>query len=274
MFTTDQFLICIDLDGTLLKDDKTISLETKKYLKKLEESGHYICLTSGRPLFNVAKYYNDIGLINSPIIAFNGHEAINISTKQIVSSHSFTYEEILKIYRLLNENKLSTCFLSMDNSYIFIDNFDDFLLTFYTSKETKINQTSSFLNEYNLNSSFNVVFKMNNFSDKEKVRELILKNFNDLDPRFWEDFPYCELYRKGVSKSKTIDEVAFKLNIPSEKIIVFGDAQNDYEMLKDHKNSYVMINGLETLRQVASKISEFSNNEDGVKIELEKLFKI
>ena len=100
------------------------------------------------------------------------------------------------------------------------------------------------------------------------------KNINDLDPRFWEDFPYCELYRKGVSKSKTIDEVAFKLNIPSEKIIVFGDAQNDYEMLKDHKNSYVMINGLETLRQVASKISEFSNNEDGVKIELEKLFKI
>ena len=27
---TEKFLICIDLDGTLLRDDKTISEETKK----------------------------------------------------------------------------------------------------------------------------------------------------------------------------------------------------------------------------------------------------
>ena len=39
-------LVIIDLDGTLLKDDKTISNETVTYLKSLQDKWVKICLAS------------------------------------------------------------------------------------------------------------------------------------------------------------------------------------------------------------------------------------
>lgn len=73
----NKYLIALDLDGTLLKDDKTISKATKDYLRKLEEDGNLIVITSGRALRSVLEYYKDIGLSSSPVIAYNGHYSID-----------------------------------------------------------------------------------------------------------------------------------------------------------------------------------------------------
>ena len=55
----NKYLIALDLDGTLLKDDKTISKATKDYLRKLEKDGNLIVITSGRALRSVLEYYQD-----------------------------------------------------------------------------------------------------------------------------------------------------------------------------------------------------------------------
>ena len=49
-------LIALDLDGTLLTDDKNISLETREYLKSLEDKGHLVVLCSGRAIRSVKDY--------------------------------------------------------------------------------------------------------------------------------------------------------------------------------------------------------------------------
>ena len=98
---TEKFLICIDLDGTLLRDDKTISEETKKYLRFLETQGHYVCLTSGRPTYNVKKYYDEIGLKSSPIISFNGHLAKNLEKNIEYLSHYFSKSPYEQVHLLL-----------------------------------------------------------------------------------------------------------------------------------------------------------------------------
>ena len=45
-----RFLIALDLDGTLLKDDKTISERTKKVLDQVQKEGHIVMISTGRPL--------------------------------------------------------------------------------------------------------------------------------------------------------------------------------------------------------------------------------
>ena len=67
MFMNKKYLIALDLDGTLLKDDKTISSKTKEYLKELEKEGHLIVITSGRALRSVLESILDIkNVINIP----------------------------------------------------------------------------------------------------------------------------------------------------------------------------------------------------------------
>lgn len=68
---TKPYLIALDLDGTLLKDDKTISEDTLRTIRKVKEAGHYVCISTGRPYRSSSMYYQQMGL-TTPIVNFNG----------------------------------------------------------------------------------------------------------------------------------------------------------------------------------------------------------
>jgi HAD superfamily hydrolase (TIGR01484 family) len=68
---TQPYLIALDLDGTLLKDDKTISEHTKSILQQGIEHGHHVVISTGRPFRGSEQYYKELGL-TTPIINFNG----------------------------------------------------------------------------------------------------------------------------------------------------------------------------------------------------------
>ena len=44
------YLICLDLDGTLLNDNKEISPYTKQVLTELQQCGHYVMIATGDPI--------------------------------------------------------------------------------------------------------------------------------------------------------------------------------------------------------------------------------
>src|SRR5690606_22758784 len=67
----DKHLIELDLDGTLLKEDNTISETNKIVLNKLLELGHNVMIATGRPYRSSRKYYDELGL-KTPIVNFNG----------------------------------------------------------------------------------------------------------------------------------------------------------------------------------------------------------
>ena len=68
---TSDYLIVIDLDGTLLPKNKKIPLLTKRYIRSLIKKGYNIVLASGRPARNIKVFYEQLGL-KTPIISLNG----------------------------------------------------------------------------------------------------------------------------------------------------------------------------------------------------------
>ncbi|MEC5267984.1 HAD-IIB family hydrolase [Heyndrickxia coagulans] len=65
------YLIALDLDGTLLNDEKTISPKTKSVLQKTIKAGHKVIISTGRPFRSSQPYYEELGL-DTPIVNFNG----------------------------------------------------------------------------------------------------------------------------------------------------------------------------------------------------------
>ena len=63
-----------DMDGTLLKNDSTVSPETKRVLDRMNEAGHRLVLTSGRPLDSMLEVMETAGLFypETLLIAYNG----------------------------------------------------------------------------------------------------------------------------------------------------------------------------------------------------------
>ena len=68
---TEKHLIALDLDGTLLRNDKTISSRTKETLLTLKQQGHHVMIATGRPFRSSVQYYQELGL-QTPIVNFNG----------------------------------------------------------------------------------------------------------------------------------------------------------------------------------------------------------
>ncbi len=65
------YLIALDLDGTLLKGDKTISPFTKDVIRRAIDAGHFVVIATGRPYRASYMYYEELGL-TTPIVNFNG----------------------------------------------------------------------------------------------------------------------------------------------------------------------------------------------------------
>ncbi|MGL6167095.1 MAG: HAD family hydrolase, partial [Fusobacteriaceae bacterium] len=76
-------LIASDIDGTLLRSDRTISEATKNYIQEFKQSGGKFVLATGRAYFGVKKIL-DILDHEGVIITYNGAKIIDTKTDEIL----------------------------------------------------------------------------------------------------------------------------------------------------------------------------------------------
>ena len=84
--------------------------------------------------------------------------------------------------------------------------------------------------------------------------------------RVW-DSPFghvIEVFRSGLSKAAGLSHVAKWMGIPKERIIAFGDENNDLEMIEFAGVGVAMSNGIDELKSIADEVTANSNNEDGI----------
>ena len=55
-------LIALDMDGTLLNDEKKITEKTKKAISEARNNGKYVVLCSGRPIEGIYRYLDELNM--------------------------------------------------------------------------------------------------------------------------------------------------------------------------------------------------------------------
>jgi 5-amino-6-(5-phospho-D-ribitylamino)uracil phosphatase len=66
-------LIALDLDGTLLTDEKTVTAETKLWIRRAVHSGVTVMFSTGRGIQTAGSIWDELEL-NSPMVLLNGAE--------------------------------------------------------------------------------------------------------------------------------------------------------------------------------------------------------
>lgn len=257
----NEHLIVLDLDGTLLTDEKKISLLTKETLLKAKEAGHQVMIATGRPYRASQLYYQELSL-TTPIVNFNGalihhpknpmwqtiHTTVDLRVVHDVveSVHKYEYDnliaEVMDDVYLHREDEGVLQLLHMGNPNI---------LTGDLKNTLKEDPTSLLIQADDVNTP------------------IIRKHLQDvhaelIEHRRWgAPFPIIEIVHKGLSKAVGIDYIAKEMGIPRERIIAFGDEDNDFEMIEYAGVGVAMSNGIDDLKTIANEIT-LSNNEDGI----------
>lgn len=267
----NKYLISIDLDGTLLDDQKKISQKNLEYLRQLDKRGHLVVIATGRPLSWVNDYYQELNL-KSPIVCFNG----SLIKERPNSAYPSVYRYFPKkiIFEIWNKIKEYAENILLQNEKKLYQLKEDPFLSYYP-------WVKKFLKDYEiitgdiyqtLNSDpLTILIRLKGNYDKNLIMNLISGLKLDIGVRFWEEAPYMEIYYNNISKYSAIIEVAKRYGILQENIIALGDSSNDIEMMKYAGISIAMINGNNEIKKIASRISKYDNNHDGVYYALKEI---
>lgn len=72
-----------------------------------------------------------------------------------------------------------------------------------------------------------------------------------------------DVMNADVNKGMALKQIRKSLGISYEETMAFGDYMNDYELLKEAKESYAMGNAHEGIKKIAAHITG-TNDEQGV----------
>ena len=82
-----------------------------------------------------------------------------------------------------------------------------------------------------------------------------------------------EIIKKGINKAVGLQKVAHYFDIPKDRIIAFGDEDNDLEMIDYAGVGVAMGNAIDELKSVAKHVTT-TNEQDGIGTFLEAYLKL
>ncbi|MHC1681820.1 MAG: Cof-type HAD-IIB family hydrolase [Clostridiaceae bacterium] len=262
-------LIAMDMDGTLLKDDKTISEANKNSIKKAMELGVKIVLTTGRPIQGIKDYLNELELTGEDqyVIALNGALVCRTSDYSFLSSHgTLTGKDLKYIYEKVKD--LNTYVHVFTNGYDLVTKRSKFS----DAEEKRINlkvKVLDFLKDVNDDDE---ILKVVLEEDKEILDVAASKIPSELLEQYAThrslDFMF-EFMKKGCDKSTGIEKLANHLGINKDEIIAIGDATNDVEMIEYAGLGVAMGNAPDNIKEISDFVTK-TNEEDGVAHVIEK----
>ena len=236
--------IILDLDGTLLDDNKKISDKTIGFLKKIKEDIKIIP-ASARQFCTIKPYLEKLDLLNENnyTICFNGSLVVNNKEEGLFSSY-IDKNVVIEIDDFILDNNIDWTYYLYDNRLLRKD----------------ISDIKGFVNE-------NKIYKIVGISNPDvidKIRNSLPKCILDNLEITSSEQNRIEFVNKGMTKVKAIDLVLNKLDINKENVVAIGDGDNDIDMIKYVGCGIAMSNSPEIVKENADIVTKYSNNEDGV----------
>lgn len=255
----DGMLICTDLDGTLLKNDKTISDENIEAIEYFKKEGGYFTFVTGRMPFYVSYIYDAVKP-NVPFGCINGGGLYDGARGEYVWTEVMP-RSVIELVKYIDDN--------FDDMGIQVNTFHK---TYFCRENHTMKRFRATTGLENLVCHYDdvtepiakILFGSENSSDIERI-EKMLKSHPMAD-KF--DFirssrSLFEILPKGIGKGTALVNLCKYLNIDSEKTVAIGDYNNDISMFKVAKAGIAVSNACDDALREADFVT-VSNEEHAI----------
>ncbi|MFL2133246.1 sugar-phosphatase [Desemzia sp. FAM 24101] len=262
-------LIALDLDGTLLLPDRTVSPKVAETLAIAQSKGIKLVLCSGRPLPGVLPLLEELDLQNEGghVITYNGALVQQSNDGKILAHHTMDYADFLEVDGLGRE--LGIHCHAVNDTGVYTTNKD---ISYYSVRESFLTTVPlRYRTAEEMDPSL-LISKIMFVDPKEILEEAISKIPSAFAEKYTllrsEDF-FLEVLNKSASKGQALRDLAAILNIPREEIMAIGDNGNDLDMLEFAGMGVAMGNASLAAKEASDYVTD-SNAHDGVATAIEK----
>ena len=260
----DIKLIALDLDDTLLNDNREITDGTVEALRQCADRGIYVVLCSGRAEDAILPFVRRLEIAGKEagryLIAINGCSIFDLHKRQQIFCRKVEADILLRTNEIAEARGLRSEVYTPDTIYYreetqwtkldvdlcglkgaAVENYEEFLKTGFT--------------------------KMLVPGDPAQLLDLqrvLRQEFGDRAVIFTSKPYFLEILPPDCGKGEAVSWLANELGFGMDKVMGFGDSMNDESLIRMSGHGGAMCNGLEAIKKQAKYVTEFDNNHDGV----------
>lgn len=263
-------LLVLDVDGTLLNDEREISKRTLAALLKVQQMGVRIVLASGRPTYGLMPLAKtlELGNYGGFVLSYNGCQIIKAQNGEILFERRINPEMLPYLEKKARKN-----------GFAIFTYHDDTLIT--DSPDNEYIKNEALLNNLKIirEDEFSTAIdfapcKCMLVSDKEKaligLEQHWEKRLAGTLDAFRSEPYFLEVVPCGVNKANTLGARLEHLGVTREEVIAVGDGVCDVTMLQLAGMGVAMGHSQDSVKVCADYVTA-SNEEDGVALAVEKL---
>lgn len=272
--------IVLDIDGTLLTDEKKISSATKQALIEAQKNGIKVILASGRPTSGMLPFVKELALddYHGLVVSYNGAHVLDLTTNKELFSQPLPIDTSKRILEHLKQFDVLPMIAKED--YMYVNDVYNGLLNLDPAKEPfniieyeargghfslcEKKDLAAFV-DFPLHKIL-VAGDPNYLSDNWK--KIIAPFKNEVSGMFSAPV-YFEFTDRGIDKANALDQVLGEQGITADQIISFGDGHNDLSIIQYAGTGVAMGNAVAELKEAADHIT-LSNNDEGIAVALKK----
>jgi len=244
----DINMIVCDLDGTLLRTDKTISEYTLNMFEKCRKLGIKIGIATARSEMSILHI---IDKVRPDVLITNGGAMCKYDGEIIYTAYLDAETTNAIVLRLLDEKDIGAIGLETNENY-FVSQAE--------AAGQDYPQTAVYIDFSK--EAFAPAQKITTKMPKEPAKN-IAADFPGAAVMFFADERWVTFSCKNATKWQGVTAAARHLGIDKSNIAAFGDDYNDIEMLANCGLGVAMGNGIAEAK-TAAKYCAVTNDEDGV----------
>lgn len=258
-------LYASDLDGTLLRSDKTLSDETISTLNRLIADGVMFTYATARSFASAAPLVSALKL-TSPAVIFNGVFVVDPKTGEHLIENVFSEEsfEIARDYFISNDlAPLVYSFIDGRERVSYLKDRPDEVRGYVESRrnDKRLRPVRSYRELFKGN-----VFYFTLLNPKDPVEmDAVFSRENGFTRNYmqdtYDDSMWYEIFGSEASKAGALRQAAELVN--AKELVCFGDNKNDMSMILSADVGVAVGNACEELKQNADAVIG-TNDEDAV----------
>jgi Cof subfamily protein (haloacid dehalogenase superfamily) len=263
--------VFLDMDGTLLRSDHSVSEPTKDMIRQLTRKGIPVILVSARPLNAILPTFRAIGIPDHyPLVSLNGSyiveqekpvfdARIDLETAEAVSGAVRPFGATIAYY-LQREWFAEVKDAWTDHEQRIMD------------VQLAVAPLPDLVRDWSHRGiAPNKMMVMSEAANIGKIQEHLRSVYNGRLNIYPSKPTYLEVMDPRGSKSNAVQWLIQRMNIRRSDVIAMGDNYNDKEMIAFAGMGVAMGNAPDEIKAAAGFVTD-TNNNDGVRKALEKFF--
>jgi Cof subfamily protein (haloacid dehalogenase superfamily) len=245
-----------DVDGTLVTEDKVLTLRTIEAVRKLNVAGIYFAITSGRPPRGMEMLIAPLAL-KTPIAGFNGGVFVS-PDMTVIEEHFLDPETAKQAIDLVIEHQIDVWVYSGDEWFI-----RDIKAPHVAREQWVVKFAPTIVADFTpvLNRAVKVVGVCDDFDLVAHCEKSIQSTMGAKASVTRSQAYYLDITHPAANKGMVVTTLSRLSSIPVSKIATIGDGQNDLLMFKESGLSIAMGNARPDVQQQAHFVTTSHQDE-------------